>query len=100
MTTDVCFEGGTCTIAVEGRVDTLTAPTLMQVFQEAEPKADKVIFDMAQTEYISSAGLRVLVAAHKTLQPKGGLVLCGVNKSISSLLNLTGLDKFLTIEAE
>lgn len=86
------------TIAVSGRIDTLTAPELESKFREIENDADKVIFDMHEVEYISSAGMRVIVAAHRAMTPKNGLVLKGLTKNVSTIINLTGFNNVLNIE--
>ena len=86
------------TIAVSGRIDTLTAPSLEEKVREIENDADKLIIDMREVEYISSAGLRVIVAAHRTMLPKNGLVLRGLTKNVSTVINLTGFNKILNIE--
>lgn len=98
MTTNVSFENDVYTVAVTGRIDTLTSPELEQAFLEIEPKANKVIFDLTGVEYISSAGMRVIVAVHRKMTPKGGLVLRGLTKNVRTIINLTGFDKVLTIE--
>ncbi len=98
MTTNVSVENGVYTIAISGRIDTLTSPELQQTFHEIEPKTDKVIFDMHEVEYLSSAGMRAIVAAHRTMSAKGGLVLRGLTKNVSTIISLTGFDKILTIE--
>lgn len=98
MTTNVSFENGVYTLAIGGRIDTLTSPELQQTFNEIEPKADKVIFDMRDVEYISSAGMRVIVAAHRAMSAKGGLVLRAMTNNVSTIINLTGFNKILTIE--
>ena len=98
MTIDRKTEGGTLTIAVAGRLDTNTAPEL-----EAELKLDgvkEVGFDFAALEYISSAGLRVLMTAHKTLAAAGGAVkVLHPNAMVRGVLEMTGLgDIFMVVE--
>ena len=65
--------GKDLTIALEGRLDTMTAPELEAELKESLNDADTLAFDLAKLEYISSAGLRVLLAAHKTMMNKGGM---------------------------
>ncbi len=98
MTTEVKKANGAYTIKISGGIDTLTAPELEQTFKEIEPQADKVIFDMKEVDYISSAGIRVLVYVHRAMSSKDGLVLRGLNKNVSTIISLTGFDKVLTIE--
>ena len=86
------------TFTIEGRIDTLTAPELDKAFAEAEPVSDKVIFDMSGVDYISSAGMRVIIAVHRAMTKKNGLVLKGLSKNVQTIINLTGFTKILNIE--
>ena len=92
-------EGSKLTVAVEGRVDTKTAPQLEnEVFQSLDGVTE-LLLDLAGTSYISSAGLRVLLALYKIMHAKNGTYrLCNVNDTIRELIELTGLTDFLTIE--
>ena len=87
-----------CVIAVEGRIDTLTAPELEQSVMDNAQNSDKIILDMAGVEYISSAGLRVLLVAQKEMSKKEGFVLRNLNKNVQTILNLTGFNKVLVVE--
>ncbi len=98
MDTTVNFEGKVCTVTISGRIDTLTAPELENIFNDIEPKADKIIFDMTEVQYISSAGLRALIVAHRAMSNKDGLILKGLNKNVKTIITLTGFDKQLNIE--
>lgn len=98
MTTNVENENDIYTITINGRIDTLTAPELEQIFKEIEPKANKLIFDMSGVEYISSAGIRVIVTIHKSMSSKDGLVLRELTNNVSTIIRLTGFDMILTIE--
>lgn len=97
MNITVKKEENVCTLIIEGRIDTLTAPELDKVFQENADVSDKMIFDMTEVDYISSAGIRTLVSAHRKMSGKGGLVLKNLSSSVFSILQMTGLDKKLTI---
>lgn len=98
MNINANLDGNVCTLAVDGRIDALTAPQFEQTFNEYSEKCDKMIFDFAQTEYISSAGLRVIIIAHRTMESKGGLVLKNLNKNVETIINVTGFGKKLNIE--
>jgi len=98
MTANVSNEGDVYTIAITGRIDTISAPELEEEFNRIEPKAEKVIFDMTEVDYISSAGMRMIVAVHRKMVSKGGLVLRGLKKNVRAIINLTGFSKVLTIE--
>ncbi len=92
------IEDRTCTLAVEGRIDTLTAPELEQAFAENSDKCDRMIFDFAKTEYISSAGLRVILFAHREMKKKDGFVLKNLNPNVETIIKMTGFDKRICIE--
>lgn len=92
MNLTVTSENKVYTIAITGRIDTLTAPELESKFREIEKNAEKLIFDMREVEYISSAGMRVIVAAHRAMLPKDGLVLRGLTKNVRTIINLTGFN--------
>ena len=96
MTIDKKLDNGTLTISVGGRLDTNTAPEL-----EAALKFDgatSVVFDFAELEYISSAGLRVLMTAHKTLAAAGGGVkVLNPNEMVRGVFDMTGLSDILEI---
>ena len=97
MNIDKKLNDGRLTIMVEGRLDTNTSPEL-----EAEMKLDgvkEVVFDFGGLEYISSAGLRILIAAQKTMSAGGGsLEIVGPNEAVRSVFEITGLDSVLVVE--
>lgn len=90
------LENGTLTIALEGRLDTNTAPLL-----EAEMNLDgakDVEFDLERLEYVSSAGLRVFLSAMKAVSGAGGgVTILHPNASVASVLEITGLDSVFRI---
>ena len=98
MTVSINTIDNISTFVIEGRIDTLTAPELEKAFSDAEPASDKVIFDMSGVDYISSAGMRVIIAVHRTMAKKEGLVLKGLTKNVKTIINLTGFTKVLNIE--
>lgn len=98
MNVTVKNEEKVCTLIIEGRIDTLTAPELDKVFNENADSCNRMIFDMTDVDYISSAGIRCLVSAHRKMAGKDGLVLKNLNNSVLSILKMTGLDKKLNIE--
>ncbi len=85
-------------LALEGRLDTVTAPELEEALKEILPDTLKLTLDFADLEYISSAGLRVLLSAQKTLAGKGELIITGVNETIMEIFEVTGFSDILTIE--
>ena len=85
------------TIALEGRLDTTTAPELEQEVKNLN-NVDALILDFSKLDYISSAGLRVLLVAKKVMQQRGGMKLLHVNETIMDIFEVTGFTDFLTIE--
>lgn len=98
MTVTATMENKICTLAVEGRIDTLTAPQLEQVFTENADKCDKMIFDLKKTDYITSAGLRVILVAHREMEKKEGIVLKNLNSNVANTFKIIGFDKKIHIE--
>ena len=98
MTINKTQNGNALTIALEGRLDTTTAPELEQALKESLDGANELTFDLEKLEYISSAGLRVLLAAHKAMSKKGGMKVTHVNEIVSEVFEVTGFSDILTIE--
>lgn len=91
-------EGTKLTLVLEGRLDTITAPQL-----EAEVKGNltgvtDLVMDFSQLEYLSSAGLRVILAAQKVMNKQGQMVIRHVNETIQEVFEVTGFSDILTIE--
>lgn len=91
-------EGKTLNIALEGRLDTTTAPQLETEFNQSIADNTELILDFAKLEYLSSAGLRVLLAAQKVMNKQGKMVIRNVNDVISEVFEVTGFADILTIE--
>ena len=86
------------TVSVIGRVDTTTAPQLDDEVSQSLEGVTELVLDLEQTEYVSSAGLRVLLALYKTMNAKQGkLVLCKVNHTILDMFVATGLIDYFEI---
>ncbi len=92
------LNGTSLTIALEGRLDTITAPELEKELQTALGGADELTLDFSGLEYISSAGLRVLLSAHKVMSRKGGMKVTHVNEVVAEVFDVTGFADILTIE--
>lgn len=91
--------GADLTVSLEGRLDTTTAPELEAALGGLDG-VTKLIFDMAKLDYISSAGLRVLLAAQKNQEKSdGGMTVVNVNEEIREIFEVTGFDEVLNIEA-
>lgn len=99
MTVTKKQEGSKLTIAVEGRLDTVTAPDLEAELKSSLDGVQDLVLDFEKLEYISSAGLRVLLSAHKTMTGKGGsFKLIHLNEIVREVLDVTGFLSILTIE--
>ena len=85
-------------VTLEGRLDTTTAPELEKLLQESLPGVRELVLDFEKLDYISSAGLRVLLAAQKIMTKQGSMKLLHVNESIMEILEVTGFVDILTIE--
>ena len=90
--------GNALTIALEGRLDTVTSPELEKELKVSLNGADSLILDFSKLDYISSAGLRVLLSAHKTMSSKGGMKVQNVNEIVREVFDVTGFSDILTIE--
>ncbi len=97
MKTEKKYEGETLTITLEGRLDTTTSPELEREIGELNDVRELVI-DMKGLEYISSAGLRVILKAQKIMNLKGSMRLINVGESIMEVFEITGFSDILTIE--
>ena len=98
MTIDKKQNGNALEIALEGRLDTMTSPGLEAALKDSLAAADSLTLDFAKLDYISSAGLRVLLSAHKAMSSKGGMKVKNVNEIVQEVLDVTGFSDILTIE--
>ncbi|MCR5346293.1 MAG: STAS domain-containing protein [Fretibacterium sp.] len=86
-------------LALEGRLDTVTSPELEAELDKLEG-VEKIVINTAKLEYISSAGLRVLLSTQKRMDRKGGsMTIRNVNEEIKEIFEVTGFDEILTLEA-
>lgn len=90
--------GTALTLAVSGRLDTTTSPELEQELSASLDSADSLILDFSGLDYVSSAGLRVLLSAHKQMSGKGGMKVKNVNEIVSEVFDVTGFSDILNIE--
>ena len=98
MTIEKVLNGESAKIIVAGRLDTQTAPELEKEIDILVLNLKELIFDMNGLEYISSAGLRVILKAQKIMNTKGSMKLIGVNDNIMEVFDITGFLDILTIE--
>ena len=99
MTMNKTLNGDELTIALVGRLDTTTAPLLEAELKSVLNGVTSLIMDFAELEYISSAGLRVLLSAQKTMNKQGKMVVRHVNETILEVFEVTGFTDVLTVEA-
>lgn len=99
MTITMNRDADTLTLALNGRLDTTTAPQLEKALKENLNGITQITFDFAGVEYISSAGLRVLLSAQKQMNAAGGTMkLVHVNETVMEVFEITGFSDILTIE--
>ena len=90
--------GDSLTIALEGRLDTITAPQLESELRPVMDSIKDLVFDLTDLVYISSAGLRVLLASQKTMNKQGSMCICNVSPDVMEVFELTGFVDILNIE--
>ena len=98
MTIGKIAEGNKLTIALSGRLDTTTAPKLETELKQNISGVEELVLDLAALEYLSSAGLRVLLSAQKVMNRQGCMVVRNVNEVIMEIFEVTGFVDVLTIE--
>ncbi len=98
MTITKTREGGRLALALEGRLDTSTAPALDAELKNGLSGVTALELDFAGLDYLSSAGLRVLLSAQKTMNRQGSMKLTHVNDTIMEIFEVTGFADILTIE--
>ena len=98
MTIEKKINGEAVTLIVSGRLDTQTAPELEKELDIILSGLKELTFDMTNLEYVSSAGLRVILKAQKAMNAQGSMKLTGVNDSIMEVFDITGFLDILTIE--
>ena len=91
-------DNSTLTLALEGRLDTITAPELEQNLKDSLANVTELVMDFAKLEYISSAGLRVLLSAQKIMSKQGSMKIINVNDVVMEIFEVTGFVDILTIE--
>ena len=97
MTIHRVQDGDTMTLGLEGRLDTTTSGELNSVLADGLPGVENLTLDLAALDYISSAGLRVLLVAQKLMSKKGGMRVINVNDVVGEVLEVTGFADILDI---
>ena len=98
MTIEKKLEGSTLTLALEGRLDTTTSPDLEEALAASLDGVTALVFDFARLDYLSSAGLRVILSAQKRMNRQGSMKLVRVNDAVKEVFEITGFSDFLTVE--
>ena len=98
MTIEKSLNGAALTLKLSGRLDTTTAPQLEAELKSSLDAVEHLVLDFAALDYLSSAGLRVLLAAQKTMNRQGVMVVRNVNETIAEIFDVTGFCDILTIE--
>lgn len=91
-------ENAKANVALEGRLDTVTAPDLEKELKEILSDLKELTLDFGKLDYISSAGLRVLLSAQKVMTKQGEMKITNVNETIMEIFEVTGFSDILTIE--
>ena len=91
-------ENSAVSFVLEGRLDTVTAPELEQSIKESIDGITDLVMDFEKLEYISSAGLRVLLSAQKIMNRRGTMKIVHVNETVMEIFEVTGFTDILTIE--
>ena len=98
MTIKTIANGTEMTIAVAGRLDTATAPELENTVKKLTDSVTVLLLDLEEMEYISSAGLRVLLSAQKQMNGKGKMIVKNVSAEVMEIFEITGFTDILTIK--
>ncbi len=91
-------EGSTLNIIISGRIDTVTAPEVDSFVNQNLDGVESLILDFKEVNYVSSAGLRVLLSLQKKMMVKGEMKLVNVNDAVNDVFEVTGFDEILTYE--
>ncbi|MBQ7505194.1 MAG: STAS domain-containing protein [Ruminococcus sp.] len=92
---DSTIDGKTLCVKIQGRMDTITAPELLEEFKKVEGKVDAIKIDVSNMAYVSSAGLRVLLIMYKAIDDKSRFEMTGVRPQVKEIFEATGFDQFL-----
>ena len=97
MTITWTLNDKTCTLLIEGDIDTITSAELEEAVSENAPLCEKLVLDLAGVEYISSAGIRAVLKARQTVG-NDNLTLKNLNNNVMQIFDMTGFTKVLHIE--
>ena len=92
------FDGSKLQVTLDGRLDTLSSPNLERELESVIHDVTELVFDLEKLQYLSSAGLRVLLDAAQIMEEQGEMKVVNVSDSVMSIFSVTGFDEILTIE--
>lgn len=99
MNIETCRNNSSLRIKIDGRVDTITSPMMEENLKNnLNDDISELVFDFHNVEYISSAGIRVIMSADKIMSRQGTMKLINVNEEIEEIFEMTGLSEILIIE--
>ena len=98
MTIEMKKEKKSLTLKIAGRLDTTSAPEMEKAVKENIGRVEELVIDMENLEYISSAGLRVLLSAQKTMNGQGSMKVINVSDTIMEIFEITGFNEIMTIK--
>ena len=98
MTIEKNLNGTELNVKVSGRLDTTTAPELEASLKESFEGLTKLVLDFSELEYLTSAGLRVLLQAQKVMNKQGEMIIRNVNETVNEIFEVTGFIDILSIE--
>lgn len=98
MNIDKSLQGKKLTLSIAGRLDTVTAPELEKEIKASLGGVEELVMDFKNLDYVSSAGLRVLLMAQKTMNAQGSMKVINVSDTINEIFEVTGFSDILTIE--
>lgn len=90
--------GSSLEVALEGRLDTSTAPELEEALKDSLEGVTELTLDLKSLEYISSAGLRVLLSTQKIMNKQGSMVIANASEEVKEIFDVTGFSDILTIK--
>lgn len=97
MVLNTVVDENNVTFQIKGCLDTMTSPDLQSAIDALSPSVKKLIFDFSELDYISSAGLRVLLIAHKRMKVNGSMQISGLNESVREVFEMTGFSDIFDI---
>ena len=92
------LEGNKLVVKVAGRMDLVSAPELEAALNESLDGVEELVFDFSELEYISSAGLRVLLTSYKKMNSQGTMTIININDIIREIFEVTGFAEIFTVE--